>query len=360
MEDTFKDLSTLPGTLQEQAWLEERLETLSVREGCVLAAATMRQPPSTMTEAIDHLQSLDNYEIRFPAGSYEALGEIYLRQETRMPEDAFPYVDLQQVGQKYETEHPGLFIGNCYVEFPKGTPALFYRRQDHVIPDDDGWSVKLKVSSAAVPEGVWLRLPGYDGKMPEESDEVVLALDALKVKSLADCNLLEAHCILTEAGELMEQYNSVAELVRDGAALGYILDEHGQGEPYWEEKFAAAMEYENCRTLKFALDISQNLHCYEWIPDSKIEDVAVKRLLSCGVSEDLVRSGCIDLKRYAEDLLATSGYMQASDESGFLIRNEKQFDYEYAEQGEDAVQSAQGGGLRSSQGSIQLSGQMFV
>lgn len=55
MADTFKVLSTLPGTLQEQAWLEERLETLSVREGCVLAATTMRQPPSTMTEAIDHL-----------------------------------------------------------------------------------------------------------------------------------------------------------------------------------------------------------------------------------------------------------------------------------------------------------------
>ena len=118
MMDDFKNLSTLPGTAEEKIWLEERLGTLSVREEHVLAAALMRQPPDNMAEAIDHLQSLDSYEVCFPAGNYEQLGAFYLRQKTRLPDDVMPYVDLERFGQHYENAHPGLFIGNCYVSCP--------------------------------------------------------------------------------------------------------------------------------------------------------------------------------------------------------------------------------------------------
>ena len=168
--------------------------------------------------------------------------------------------------------------------------------------------------------------------MAEESNEVVLALDELRVKSLEDCTLLEARCILPEAGDLMQQYSSVTELVRDGDNLGYVLDEQGQGEPHWLEKFAAALEYEDCRTLKFALDIAQNLHCYEWVPRDGIKEFAADHLRSCGVPDELIQSGDIDLKAYAEDLLETSGYMEANDESGYLIRNAQEFVREYTAQ----------------------------
>ena len=36
----FEYLTALPGTVQEQAWVRERLDTLSVREGIALTAAT--------------------------------------------------------------------------------------------------------------------------------------------------------------------------------------------------------------------------------------------------------------------------------------------------------------------------------
>ena len=67
MTETFKDLPALPGTPQEQAWLKERLETLSVREEHVLAAAWRREPPESAWDAAVHLQSLDSYEICCPA-----------------------------------------------------------------------------------------------------------------------------------------------------------------------------------------------------------------------------------------------------------------------------------------------------
>ena len=153
---------------------------------------------------------------------------------------------------------------------------------------------------------------------------------ALRVHSLEDCTLLEAQCILPEAGDLMEQYSGITELVRDGNTLGCVLDEQGQGQPRWMEKFAAALEYEDCRNLKFALDISQNLLCYEWVSREDLTDFAAEHLRSCGVSDELIQSGCIDLERYGEDLLETSGFMLTDCEDAYVLRNGRQFVREYS------------------------------
>lgn len=326
--DKFDDLLSLPGPVQYQSYLKERLETLSVREGYILAAAVQRAPPRNAEEAVDCLNSLDGYEV-CPAGSYEELGAFQF-QRLNVPEEVLPHVALDQLGQLYEDEHPGLFIGNCYVTYPK-QPSLPARQENGApILWDNDWSVKLKLASPAIPEGVWLRLPNHDGKLVGESDEVLLVLDELQIKSLEDCTLLEARCILPEAGDLMKQYDSVTELVQDGSNLGYAMEERGQGEPHWLERFAAALEYENCRALRFALDISQNLHCYEWVSGEDLANFAANYLRSEGVPEELIQSGCIDLGGYAEDLLETSGYMQTSGESGYITRNNREFYWEHS------------------------------
>ena len=293
----FDHLLDLPGTPQERAWLEERLETLSVREGYVLAADSMRHPPETAAEVINSIQNLSGCEIH-PAGSYEELGRFSLGQASKLPEEVLPYVDFDHIGQQFENDHPGLFIGSCYVEYPKEPPEPAYRGEGTPLPEDSDWSVKLRLASPAVPEGVWLRLPDYDGQTPEKSTEVTLALEALRVKSLEDCTLLEARCILPEAGDLMEQYDSVMELVRDGDNLGFILDEQGQGEPHWREKFAAALEYEGCHTLKLALGTPQDVPWCDSAPRAGRQEAA-------------------------------TGYMEASGETGYLIRNSREFVREY-------------------------------
>lgn len=164
-----------------------------------------------------------------------------------------PYVDLKRLGEVYEEEHPGLFVGQCYVVYPARHSAPGH--QENKLPPlrDDGWSGKLKLASPVVPEGAWMGLPGRDWKMITESDEVILALDELRAGSMEECTLLEARCILPEAGDLMKQYGSITELVRDGDNLGVVLDEQGLGEDHWMEKFSAALKHEDYRTLKFAL-----------------------------------------------------------------------------------------------------------
>lgn len=326
----FDYLAQLPGQEREQNWIRERLRTLSVREGIALSAAALCQPPENCVDAINQLQSLDWYEIHINAGSYEQLGEYYLRNYTKMPEDALPYVDLTQVGEQCEDKYPGLFVGNCYVLYPLDPPLPAYQGQSALLPDDDGWSVKLKLASPAVPGGVWLRLPGQNPYGDESSTEETLALQELRVQRWDECTLLEAQCILPEAGNLMEQYSDVADLIYDGNSLGYILSEHGQGSRDFMERYAAALELEGCRNLKLALDISQNMNCYDWISCAKLEDLGRTSLLNAGVSDDLIHSGCIDLSAYKSHQLEEQGYTLIRDEGGYITRNSQEFCYQFS------------------------------
>ncbi|NBI65957.1 hypothetical protein D1646_03855 [Pseudoflavonifractor sp. 60] len=321
----FDYLLRLPGSPQEQAWIKERLETLSVRESCVLAAAAMRASPQTASEAADQLCTLSRYMVRFPIGSYEQLGEWYLRDACQHADELLPYVDLQKMGELYEEEHPGLFIGNCYVEYP--TQPISPRQETDLPRQDSTWSFKLKLASPTVPEGVWLRLPDLSGQTFEKSVELRMVLNELQVQRLDDCTLLESQCFFPQLEDLAWQYESVEQLVRDGDTLGCIMDELGGGDM---EDFAAALDYENCHNLRFAMDIIQNTQCYNYIPRKMLKNHAETHLRAKSISETLIQSGCIDLERYAEDLLEAFGYVQISGDVGYLRRTNQQFVYDHS------------------------------
>lgn len=131
----------------EKQWLLDRLKTLSVREayqlstvmlttgrlkevsgkaGDELLAAVLKLDRQETVESINCLLSLSDYEVLCPAGSYEALGEYYLRYEAELPEAAIPYADLYQIGCRYEDQHPGVFIGDCFVVLPGREPKQTY------------------------------------------------------------------------------------------------------------------------------------------------------------------------------------------------------------------------------------------
>ena len=76
-----------------------------------------------------------------------------------------------------------------------------------------------------------------------------------------------------EAGDLLAQYGSnVADLLYDGTELGYVLAQKNQGFPHFTQRYAAALSLEGCQSLKLALDISQNLNCYDWMQRADLEE----------------------------------------------------------------------------------------
>lgn len=331
----FDHLAQLPGEEREQNWIRMRLGTLSVREGIILAAAAQADPPENAVQAINQLQALDEYTVCPDAGSYEALGRQYLLNETRMPRDALPFLDLEAVGHQYEDRHPGLFIGSCYVEYPKTPPEPVYQ-PGIALPADDGWSVKLKVASSAVPEGVWLRLPGPLADGYEDTVEEMMSIRELGVRRWDECTLVDARCVLPEAGDLMAQYSgNVADLIYDGVQLGFVLDEKGQGSALFKERFTAALALEGCQTLKLALDISQNLRCYDWEQCADLEASGMTLLLDKGISEELIRVSGIDLVGYKAHLLEQEGYTPTPDGGGYIRRNHEEFSYQFSTPAQD-------------------------
>ncbi len=326
----FDYLAQLPGAEREQDWIRMRLGTLSVREGITLAAAAQADPPEDAAQAINQLQSLDEYRVLLDAGSYEALGRRYLLNDTRMPMDALPFTDLEAVGRQYEEKHPGLFIGSCYVQYPDTPPEPIYR-PGTALPADEDWSVKVKMASLAVPEGVWLRLPGPLEDGCEDTLEEVLALRELRVKRWDECALVDAQCVLPEAGDLMAQYSgTVADLLYDGTQLGYVLEQKCQGSPHFMERYAAALALEGCQNLKLVLDISQNLNCYDWMQRAGLEESGRQELLNLGVTEDQIRTCGIDLAGYKAHLLEKEGYTPTADGWGFIRRNNNEFYYQFS------------------------------
>ncbi len=326
----FDYLAQLPGEEREQDWIRKRLGTLSVREGIILDAAAQADPPGDAVQAINRLQALDEYRVLLDAGSYEALGRRYLLNETRMPMDALPFADVEAVGRQYEDRHPGLFIGNCYVQYPEMHAQPVYW-PGLALPTDDAWSVKLKLASPAVPEGVWLRLPGPFEDGCEDTAEEALALRELRVKRWDECVLVDAICVLPEAGDLLAQYGSnVADLLYDGTELGYVLAQKNQGFPHFTQRYAAALSLEGCQSLKLALDISQNLNCYDWMQRADLEESGRRKLLDMGVTEEHIRASGINLAGYRAHLLEQEGYTATADGWGYIRRNANEFGYQFS------------------------------
>ena len=164
-------------------------------------------------------------------------------------------------------------------------------------------------------------------------DEIRLALRELKVQTVQECRLLDARCSLPGAvcGSGRVSGSDGSDLRRND--LGYVLQEQGQGEPRFLEKFRSALEYEQCHDLKLALDIASNLNCYDYCPASDVERFGEEVLQKQG--ETVFRDPCsargIDLKAYGEAQLEQQGYLLNTAETGYIRRNGQEFCHERTE-----------------------------
>ena len=160
-----EELANLPGRPEEQGWLRERLEVLTVREGIALDAAIQREAPADAKSAVNLLANLDEYEVVGGIQSYEDLGLYYLEETNARLLALRDYVDLEELSIRFEDLHPGAFLRGCYVIYPEREPPQPYDGVNLPGPDYS-WSLRLKLGSPAVPEGVWLALPAAGAHYP--------------------------------------------------------------------------------------------------------------------------------------------------------------------------------------------------
>ena len=92
---------------------------MSDDEKTILSAVVLQKGEAEAAEIFaESPEQLSDYTILKGVNSYAALGRYYLANETTVPEELYEYMDLGALGCRYEDEHPGVFIGNDYVQYP--------------------------------------------------------------------------------------------------------------------------------------------------------------------------------------------------------------------------------------------------
>ena len=268
---------------------------------------------------VNLLAGLDEYEVVGGIQSYKDLGLYYLEENDTRLLELREYVNLEELGRTCADLHPGLFVGGCYVVYPEREQPEVY--DGIALPEPDySWSLRLKLASSAVPEGVWLALPDYNDVTDARPGEIRLALDALGVQTIRKCTLLEARCSLPGITGLEDAYaGRLEDLIYDGQNLGFILQEQNQGQKGFLQTCLWALEHEGCTTLPAALNVAQSLNQYQVVRTDTLRDFALKELQAVADGAEAVAAGCFDLERYGRDLLKQRGYTQTLDGGAYIL-----------------------------------------
>ena len=280
-------------------------------ESTAFSAALSRTQPESARDAVNVLLDSQSYELFCPAPSYEALGKFYAQEKgLRIPADAKEYTDYAAFGRRFEDERPGHFVGDCYVAFP-ANPMRERYNGENLDTLDQGWTIRVKLASPEKPDGCWIHLPD-----PHEMDETIppgeifFALRELGVKTAEECTIQDAWCNVPGVGDIAAQYDRAEVLLEDANNLGIVLEERGNWLPDFERVYAAALSLD-CQSLSDALEISQNLDCYETIEAVDAAEIARQKLDQSRVPEEARKA--IDLDGYGKQLLANQGYHRAGE-----------------------------------------------
>lgn len=302
--DIARTIFSLPRTEAEDCWLGERFTTLSAKETIALSAAVKKGMPATVEDAINLLMCLPNHHILVGIHDNFGLGEQLIREQgIRLPDSLLKHLDTFLLGIEFKKEHPGEFIDDCYVIYPEAPLEAPYTGYDLDSLRSDDWCAKVRLVSSEKPEGVWLHLPDFsDAESISGLNEVEAALHALGVKSLAECGIAEARCILPEAGNLVEQYTDAETLISDANDLGAMLM-MGEGIQPFRAKLSASVE--PCNTLRSILDTMER---YEFVSEDKMEDSVWDELKQYGIPEFWLEERFVSIRDYAKERLAEQGY----------------------------------------------------
>jgi hypothetical protein len=191
-------------------------------------------------------------------------------------------------------------------------------------------AMRLKVASAHCPDGVWLMLPDHE-PVTGEPDERAAAREVLGVTGWDGAVLLEAKCCLWNITNPARQYATLEQLIDAGNNLGYVLEEQGQGMTCFDEYFRAAMELEGCTRLDEALDISQNLNCYDFIPSEEHWEKFGRRIAERAgiIAPNSTAALYFDYAAYCKSEIEHLGLKHCAD--GYIARNDQAFIHEFSE-----------------------------
>ena len=329
-ENLLDRLEGMLMTKRQYSWLERRLQEMTVKECRMFAAALDIESPETVEQVIDIASQLDRCSLLYGAGDVRALGLYYMDYIEPAPEAARSYLKTDQIGQSCLDSVTGCFHSGHFVRLD--SEIDYSQEQDlDALPTTGDYAIRVKLASRNNMDGVWVGFPDSGettaGLYP---DELRLGLQALQVENLGECIALEVDCILPQLTDILDQYDSTEKLLNHAMNFGYVCAEQGQGMPRFMEKWQAVLELEDCHRLDQALDCSQNMHCYHFIPKGGEEKFGLEQAERDGIlpKSDVLRQ-CFDGAAYADEYAEQHG-LSVTDH-GLAAWNGQQLSYEFSQ-----------------------------
>ena len=333
MKDSLFDaLDGMEMGKSERDWLEQRFENMTVKEELLFRGAMQLEQPQTVAETFRLLNGLEHYRLLYGADDDVSLGQFVMGHIHLPVPGSRPYLDPEVVGAAYRENGSGCFLAGHYVERISPGRPLPELEPDGVLPTAGDYAIRIQLASRDHLEGVWVGFPDTGEYMDAAyPDELRLGLDALNAETLEQCIAVDVDCALPQLTDILSQYDSAGELVRHAIDFGYVWAEQGQGEAHWLEKWQAVLELEDCRRLDLALDLAQNLHCYEFIPCGvDLAQYGMELARKEGIlGKDPLLSRCFDSVAYAQHHMAKFG-LSATDH-GYVARNGQELNFEYSQ-----------------------------
>lgn len=270
-------------------------------------------------------QEQNGGEMTLALGNFVMEHIFYPSSQTR------EFLDPAKVGAAYRQKDGNTFCDGNFIRL--SSPLDLSQNSDPaMLPDRGDYGIRVKLASRNNMEGIWVGFPDTSEYMDSSHpDELLLALDALEAETLTECIAVDVDCCLPQLRDILSQYDSAAELIRHAIDFGYVWAEQGQGEPRWLDKWQAVMELEDCHQLDYALDLAQNLHCYNFMPrDMEVAEYGRLLAKQDGVyPNDALLAECFDAEGYANQKMKNLGLSAA--EHGYVSWNGSEILYEYSQ-----------------------------
>lgn len=314
--------------LDELNYLAQRLSDLSEYERMkfegAVALSDRKEPVAAL---INFTYNLENYEVVPNVDNDEELGRYCIKVHkfsslNHVPSDLLKYLDYEKLGCLQRESENGVYAGGKYIKDLGMSNKQVYDGAH--IPEqikDTGYYIKLWLTSGHELEGTWLKLPAGE-------DEMLAALNKLKVNDISECTVGKCVSILPKLEDSIYQHPDIYDFINKVDNLSYGIDQMPNSE--MTAKFKAALIYEDCTDLDFAADITQNLDCYDfYLSLSSAEEYGRKLACEKGYlsSSNSKILSCLDFEEYGKDQMAIRGAM--TTEYGMIVRNENEFYFDY-------------------------------
>ncbi len=312
-------------SVNELNYLAKRLSRMDEFEKAAFEGIIKMEKEPDLVRLINLTYNLSECNVASGIQNDEQLGNFYVNngfipELEEASEKVLEYIDYEKVGRICREAEKGVYIESGYVVKSETDIKVVYDGTNIPELDDDPECFfklcKKGCFEAEKEKGVWLKLPALESKIES-------ALSELSASSLDECIFTNCISNIPPLDDVFSATGDIGKLNKLSNAVTKIINNN------MASNYKAALEYEGCTDLDFAIDIAQNLNCYDFYPSFCSPDDYGRQVLleNSGLSPDDIAFELLDFKKYGEEKMKIDGVL--STDYGLIRRNEKEFMFEF-------------------------------